>query len=561
MRGAVLVTLLLACLLVLAAPAVAQVSPVEGANVLSATSVRLTFGAPLTPTEAEALTIGVRPSLAIGSRTLTDNGYGLVLQTGPQANAIYYTAAVTGPTGADLGSALFIGTNLGATTTAGGQDDFNRRSGLVPTDAPITGPWHSTRIDTGNTAGLVTAPSLLGGPGDRAFFSQVLNRDPEQDNASLFYRISGTEYYVSAYVYIPSGQDWAPGQSVGLMRLNQYYYTAHARLSAFAETSSSYSLRVDWKSTGNVYFSRLAAQGGVEPLVASGLAFDRWYWLQLHVKNSPSTGAPGIVEAWVDGQLAYQQTGQYVHTTPMTYAEFGIMHLVTTGPGATTFTDQVRLGTTPQLPSLGVQPPPDPDPTPDTTPPSVTLTSPLQNAQVGAGFGLQASASDDRGVERVDFLVDGTVVASDATAPYEAVVNGAPEGPHTVAASAVDTSGNVAQSAPVTITVVPPAPAPTIALVSLAPQPWSPAAGPLTITYATNVAGTLTVRFTPATKQSLLGSVTIPVQAGQSTVQWNGVRNRGFIAPGQYAARAFFTDTSGRAATPSPLVTTFTVVR
>ena len=381
--------LLLAAALVLSAPALASTSPVSGANVLSSTQVRLTFGAPLTSAEASALAVSISPSLAVQARSLADGGNSLVLTTAPQSNAVTYFVSVTAPGGASLGSALFIGTALGPVTTSIGHDDFNRPSGFLATDTPFGGSWYSARVDSGNSLGIVSSPALIGGFGDRALFSRVTNTSPDFDNASLYYKISGKEYYVSAYVYVPSGQNWGAGQAVGLFRLDQYYDTAHARLSAFAESPAGFSVRVDWKSTGNTYFSRLPGQGGVEPLVASGVSFDTWHWLQLHVKNSATTGAPGVVEAWIDGRLSYQQTSYYVHTTPMAYAEFGIMHMVTPGPAATTITDQMRLGTGYQQPSLGGQPP-----VTDTTPPSVSLTAPTDGATVPAAIPMAATAAE-----------------------------------------------------------------------------------------------------------------------------------------------------------------------
>jgi hypothetical protein len=450
---------------VASAPARASTSPVGGANVLSSTQVRLTFGAPLTSAEAAALDVSISPALAVQGRSLADGGNSLVLTTAPQSNAVTYLVSVTAPGGASLGSALFIGTTLGLNSTSIGHDDFNRPSGFVATDTPFGGSWYTTRVNAGNSMGLVSSPALIGGHGDRAFFSRVTDTDPELDNASLYYKISGKEYYASAYVFVPSGQNWAAGQAVGLLRLDQYYDTAHARLSAFAESPAGFTLRVDWKSTGNTYFSKSPGQGGVEPLVASGMRFDTWHWLQLHVKNSAATGAPGVVEVWIDGRLSFQQTSSYVHTTSMSYAEFGIMHMVTTGPAATTITDQMRLGTSYQQPSLGGEPPP-------------------------------------------------------------------------------------------------PEPAPTIAIASLAPDPWDPATGPLSVTLSTNVPGSISAGFYPAGKAGAVRTITLPVTAGFTTISWDGLNKRQRAVPaGQYEVRVYFKDAAGTKAVPYPAAATFTLIR
>lgn len=100
----------------------------------------------------------------------------------------------------------------------------------------------------------------------------------------------------------------------------------------------------------------------------------------------------------------------------------------------------------------------------DTTPPSVTLTAPADGALVSGSVGLSADAADDVAVARVDFLVDGVVVASDDSAPYEASwdTTVAGDGARTLTALAVDASGNQATSAAATVTVDNTAPDTTI---------------------------------------------------------------------------------------------------
>ncbi len=67
---------------------------------------------------------------------------------------------------------------------------------------------------------------------------------------------------------------------------------------------------------------------------------------------------------------------------------------------------------------------------------------------------LSANASDNVALARVDFLVDGNVVATASKPPYTAdwISSAVPDGVHTISARAVDTSGNVAES-PVSVNV------------------------------------------------------------------------------------------------------------
>ncbi|WP_057921873.1 extracellular catalytic domain type 1 short-chain-length polyhydroxyalkanoate depolymerase [Lysobacter capsici] len=91
----------------------------------------------------------------------------------------------------------------------------------------------------------------------------------------------------------------------------------------------------------------------------------------------------------------------------------------------------------------------------DSSLPQVALTAPVEGAEVSGVVSLSANASDDAGVERVDFLLDGALIASDAQAPYTASWNSASasNGAHTLQARAEDIAGNTATSAAVHVTV------------------------------------------------------------------------------------------------------------
>ncbi|HET9657255.1 MAG TPA: polysaccharide deacetylase family protein [Kineosporiaceae bacterium] len=91
---------------------------------------------------------------------------------------------------------------------------------------------------------------------------------------------------------------------------------------------------------------------------------------------------------------------------------------------------------------------------PDTTAPSVSLTAPTAGSGVTGTVALSAAASDDVGVTRVDFAVDGRVIGSAATAPYTAWWSSdtAADGPHAVTATAYDAAGNASAPSAVTVT-------------------------------------------------------------------------------------------------------------
>jgi RHS repeat-associated protein len=77
--------------------------------------------------------------------------------------------------------------------------------------------------------------------------------------------------------------------------------------------------------------------------------------------------------------------------------------------------------------------------------PRVSLAAPAPGATVsGSAVALKAAAGDDRRVDQVDFLVDGAVVGSDTTAPFETTWDStlAAKGAHTITARATDDAGN-----------------------------------------------------------------------------------------------------------------------
>jgi Concanavalin A-like lectin/glucanases superfamily/Domain of unknown function (DUF1929)/Bacterial Ig domain len=95
-------------------------------------------------------------------------------------------------------------------------------------------------------------------------------------------------------------------------------------------------------------------------------------------------------------------------------------------------------------------------PAPDSTPPTVAVSSPAGGATVSGTLPVTAIGTDDVAVAAVQFLVDGANLgAEDTTAPYSVSWDStaAGPGPHTLTARARDTSGNLATSAPVAVTV------------------------------------------------------------------------------------------------------------
>ncbi|HKX72580.1 MAG TPA: Ig-like domain-containing protein [Candidatus Saccharimonadales bacterium] len=82
----------------------------------------------------------------------------------------------------------------------------------------------------------------------------------------------------------------------------------------------------------------------------------------------------------------------------------------------------------------------------DTTPPSVIVTAPTDGSTVTGTVKIAANATDGTGIQKVEFYANGSLVATDTSAPYEANWDTAltPNNLYTLTAKAFDTAGNFA---------------------------------------------------------------------------------------------------------------------
>jgi len=85
-------------------------------------------------------------------------------------------------------------------------------------------------------------------------------------------------------------------------------------------------------------------------------------------------------------------------------------------------------------------------PPPDVTPPTVTITSPVDGAAVARKQTISAHALDNVSIVKVEFYVNGVLLATDTQAPYTVTWNtrNAKPGANTITAIAYDSSSNSA---------------------------------------------------------------------------------------------------------------------
>jgi hypothetical protein len=119
---------------------------------------------------------------------------------------------------------------------------------------------------------------------------------------------------------------------------------------------------------------------------------------------------------------------------------------------------------------------------PELVSPTVSLSSPANNASISGTVSVTASASDNVGVTKVEFYVNGALQATDTSTPYLYSWNttSLAAGSYALMAKAYDAAGNVGQTSNVTVNVVNDSTAPTVSVT--APANNATVSGTTTIT-------------------------------------------------------------------------------
>jgi thermitase len=192
--------------------------------------------------------------------------------------------------------------------------------------------------------------------------------------------------------------------------------------------------------------------------------------------------------------------------------------------------------------AAGGQPPPA-----DTTPPSAAVTAPTSTAILTGTVSVSVSASDNVGVTKIEWYLDGALKASSATASASFSWNtttGA-NGSHTLAAKAYDSAGNVGSSANVSVNVNNPIPDSTAPAVSItSPINNSNVAGIISVTLsgADNVAVTKVEWY-------LDGTLKASSATASASFNWNSAT----VANGLHTIAAKAYDAAGNVGTSSAL--------
>ncbi|CAH2031411.1 Ig-like domain-containing protein [Trichlorobacter ammonificans] len=213
--------------------------------------------------------------------------------------------------------------------------------------------------------------------------------------------------------------------------------------------------------------------GGATTKYADG----QWHRYDFHLKMNDIGKNNGVMEWWWDGVLMESRTDVQWKGASGSSASIGWNTVSIGGNSNNTFSGSTPADQWYAIDDLVVSTTPIPadyaigggsSSTADTTAPTVSLAAPANNASVSGSVSLTANAADNVGVSKVEFYLDGALLATDNSAPYQFSwdSSSAAAGSHTVMAKAFDAAGNVGQSATVTVNVVRDTTPPTVSLTS-----------------------------------------------------------------------------------------------
>jgi hypothetical protein len=194
----------------------------------------------------------------------------------------------------------------------------------------------------------------------------------------------------------------------------------------------------------------LAAQGGAAPSATKAITITSPYDGQnvegmttVSAETSPSIQT-AYVEFYLEGQLAgTSSSAPYSTLVDTRSVPNGARSLL-----AKAFDGRGYVGSSTPV-SVSVY-------NPDVLSPTAAIISPANGTTVSGTIKLSASASDNVGVTRVEFVLDSAVLASSSTtSPFTVVIDTRTlwDGVHSIVAKAYDAAGNVSASDPISITV------------------------------------------------------------------------------------------------------------
>lgn len=405
-----------------------------------------------------------------------------------------------------------------ASTSGGSGGAYTWQTNKSFTAAGFTSTYHidASGIDTTKPIGLVldfhgdgaygynnpgSTYALGGADGIRAVAREynmitVSAKTPDRATGDLTWWWRGNSYanYVQALITevyskydIDKQHVWLTGFSGGAQFISQYYLPEFAG-SGLIEGGGALMF-----GGGDDPSGADPQAATINPIPASFKQNFNMFWGSGTADGPDGTGWEGGYQSAQDGYDWYSNQG---FTNLDTYYPSGWCHSTTNN--CTSF--EYKFGTylRQQLQAAYPNGIPTTNPTPtDTTAPTVSVSASTASATVGDTVTLNATASDNVGVTKVEFYRGSTKLGEDTTSPYSYSWNttGTATGSHAITAKAYDAAGNVKTSTATNVTLAAPASteftynyytnrygvemdvnAPTsvdVARLTVSPYPWS----------------------------------------------------------------------------------------
>ena len=181
--------------------------------------------------------------------------------------------------------------------------------------------------------------------------------------------------------------------------------------------------------------------------------------------------------------------------------------------------------------------------------PAISISSPANGATVSSTFAFSANATDDSGVAKVTFTIDGATLSDDSASPYSTSVNSLSyaNGSHTLQAVATDGAGLTA-SASISVTINNTSTDTTNPTVSFSKPETNP---------STWTSGNLSIKVSAADNVAI-SKIDLYINNYLVSTENSAVMSRYWsysnAGAGQYTLKAIATDTSGNTAEASVVV-------
>lgn len=310
--------------------------------------------------------------------------------------------------------------------------------------------------------------------------------------------------------------------------------------------SGSYSEKLTITSYGNGDGKLLQmldagqSAGGCAPSVDPGEIYQFSVWYKATVTPTLVLfylDANGIWQYWRDGPQAEASSGwkqMVYYPGALPQGAQAISFGLALDRSGTLYTDDYSMA------QVLDSPPP-----PDTTPPQIQGFSPVNGATLTGTVTLSASVSDNVALQRVEFLINGDVVATDTTTPYEQLWDSktVANGTGTYSVRAYDFAGNEASSEQRTLTFANDLSAPVVSFN----HPPTPNNGD-TVSGQVQLAATATDDVGVSRVDFLVnGSVVGSTNVSPYSVTWNSLS----VADGPASLTAMAYDASGNSTATS----------